>query len=110
MQAISRFIWYSIAIIVREFILIVLIMSLYKAIKERIQREKSKKKSKEELEKEIKMKETRFILGEKQADNSIIYVKGMFEEEVERVYSYYEAQDYKSLAYARTKRNIYMKV
>lgn len=53
MQAISRFIWYSIAIIVGAFILIVLIMSLYKAIKERIERENSKKKSREELEKEI---------------------------------------------------------
>ena len=53
MQAISRFIWYSIAIIVGAFILIVLIMSLYKAIKERIEREKSKNKSREELEKEI---------------------------------------------------------
>lgn len=53
------------------------------------------------------MKETRFILGKKQADNSIIYVKGMSGEEVERAFSYYEALDYKSLAYARATRNIF---
>ena len=39
MQAISRFIWYSIAIIVGKFILIVLIMSLYKDKKERTTRD-----------------------------------------------------------------------
>lgn len=53
------------------------------------------------------MKETRFILGKKQADNSIIYVKGMSGEEVERAFNYYEAQDYKSLAYARATRDIF---
>ena len=53
MQIIAKFIWYSIGIIVGGFILIVLIMSLYKTAKERIEREKNKKKSREELEKEI---------------------------------------------------------
>lgn len=53
------------------------------------------------------MKETRFILGKKQADNSIIYVKGMSGEKVERAFSYYEANDYKSLAYAKATRNIF---
>lgn len=53
------------------------------------------------------MKESRFLLGLKQADGTVIYVKGMSGEEVERAFTYYEAQDYKSLAYARTTRNIY---
>lgn len=47
------------------------------------------------------MKELRYILGKKQADGSVIFVKGISGEEVERAFNYYDALDYKSISYAK---------
>lgn len=56
------------------------------------------------------MKEIKYILGKKQADESIIFVKGISGEEIEKAFNYYDALDYKSLAYARATRNVFEKL
>lgn len=56
------------------------------------------------------MKETKYILGKKQADESILYIKGISGEETEKAFNYYDALDYKSLAYARATRNVFEKL
>lgn len=56
------------------------------------------------------MKELRYILGKKQADGSVIFVKGISGEEVERAFNYYDALDYKSISYAKKTREVFNKL
>lgn len=54
MQIIAKFIWYSIGIIAGGFILAVLILAIYKEVKERVERELLERGIKERLNNEGK--------------------------------------------------------
>lgn len=56
------------------------------------------------------MKELRYLLGKKQADDSIIFVKSAPGEQIELAFKCYDAFDYRSISFLKKTREVFKKL